>query len=112
MLRGFKRFKWSLGSEILRTGGEIGPQPSSPPHPEREVMGWCEADFKTDFNCFYTKDEWMNSGAVIQRHPAQRPKLLSVLMECCLVMAKVYQYQAPFRLPRPPAPARPDSYWL
>lgn len=39
---------------------------------------------------FCTKDERINSGVVIQMHHAQRPKLFSVEMECCLVVARVY----------------------
>lgn len=63
-------------------------------------MGWCEADFKTDLSNSYTKDGQINSGAVIPTHPALRPKLLSVLLKSYLVMARVYQYQAPYRLPQ------------
>ena len=44
-------------------------------------MGWCKADFKTDLNYFYTKDEWISSGVVIQMDPSQRPQHRSVLME-------------------------------
>lgn len=41
-------------------------------------MGWCEADFKTDLNYFYIKNEQINSGVAIQTHPSQIPQLQSV----------------------------------
>lgn len=73
-------------------------------------MGWCEADFRTDLSNFYTKDGRINSGAVIPTHPALRSKLLSVLLKCCLVVARVDRSQAPYRLAT--APAHPDDCWL
>lgn len=75
-------------------------------------MGWCEADSKIDLNYFFTKDEWINRGVAIQMDPAQRPQILSALMEDDLVMARVHWYQAPYSLPRSTAPAYPDSRWL
>ena len=86
---------------------ETGPQPSLPCHQEWEVMGWCEADFKTDLDYFYTKDEQINRGVVIQTHPAQRPKLLCVLMSRYLVVARVYWYQAPYSLLQPHSSCTP-----
>lgn len=52
-------------------------------------MGWCEADFKTDLNYFYAKKEQINSGVVIQTHPAHTTKLLSILMQHSLVTGRV-----------------------
>lgn len=104
MLQGFKRCEWSPDREILRMGVETVGAPSLPCHTGNgRLRAGVGLDPKTDLNYFFTEDERINSGVVIRTDPAQRPKLLSALVECCLVKARVYRYQALY------SPAQPHS---